>query len=262
MAVLALVPSAEAGGGLDPLLRSQRVWRANAAPQPAADVPRRPTGWDALDAVLPTGGWPDAALVEVLIAHDGLGELSLLLPMLAATVTAQRPVLLVAPPYRPYAPAWQRAGVALAGLQVLDAAPRDALWAMEQALRAGSCAAVLGWPIGVDDKSLRRLQVAAESGQCLGIAFRPARAAANPSPAPLRLQVEAGEPLRGSGASRDASGGSDASRDAVRASGASRDAFANSPADPAATPATLRVLKCRGAQPPARPLRLPFHAWQ
>lgn len=230
MTALALVPPVAAGGGpdpiglvsvgspasgLDPLLRSQRVWRANAAPQPAADVPRRPTGWDALDAVLPAGGWPDAALVEVLVAHDGLGELSLLLPMLAATATAQRPVLLVAPPYRPYAPAWQRAGVALAGLQVVDAAPRDALWAMEQALRAGSCAAVLGWPLGADDKALRRLQVATESGQCLGIAFRPARAAANPSPAPLRLQL---------------------------------DADAHGP--------RLRVLKCRGAQPPAQPLRL------
>jgi hypothetical protein len=123
-------------------------------------------------------------------------------------------VLLVAPPYRPYAPAWQRAGVRLLGLQVVEAAPRDALWAMEQALRAGSCAAVLGWPMTADDKALRRLQVAAESGQCLGVAFRPMRAATNPSPAPLRLQL-------------------DADGDGHR----------------------LRVLKCRGAQPPAWPLR-------
>jgi cell division inhibitor SulA len=200
--------------GLGPLLDSQRVWRANAAPQPAIEIPRRPTGWDALDAVLPAGGWPDAALVEVLIAHDGVGELALLLPMLAAVAAPERPVLLVAPPYRPYAPAWQRAGVRLLGLQVVEAAPRDALWAMEQALRAGSCAAVLGWPMTADDKALRRLQVAAESGQCLGVAFRPMRAATNPSPAPLRLQL-------------------DADGDGHR----------------------LRVLKCRGAQPPAWPLR-------
>jgi cell division inhibitor SulA len=135
--------------------------------------------------------------------------------MLAAVASPERPVLLVAPPYRPYAPAWQRAGVRLAGLQVVDASARDALWAMEQALRAGSCAAVLGWPMTADDKALRRLQVAAESGQCLGVAFRPARAAANPSPAPLRLQLDA-----------DAAG------------------------------RRLRVLKCRGAQPPAQALRL------
>ena len=219
MTALALVPPVDAGG-LDPLLRSQRVWRASAAPQPATHVPRRPTGWAPLDAVLPAGGWPEAALVEVLLAHDGVGELSLLLPMLAQAATRERPVLLVAPPYRPYAPAWQRAGVALAGLQVVDASPRDALWAMEQALRAGSCAAVLGWPLTAEDKALRRLQVAAESGQCLGIAFRPAHAADNPSPAPLRLRLDA-----------DAQG------------------------------SQLRVLKCRGAQPPAQALRVPAHRW-
>jgi cell division inhibitor SulA len=220
MNALALVPSTEVEAGLDPLLRSQRIWRANAAPQPLVEIPRRSTGWDALDAVLPAGGWPDAALVEVLIAHDGLGELSLLLPALAAAASAERPVLLVAPPYRPYAPAWQRAGVKLAGLQVVDAAPRDALWAMEQALRAGSCGAVLGWPLTADDKALRRLQVAAESGQCLGVAFRPAHAARNPSPASLRVQLD----TTGRGSQ-------------------------------------LRVLKCRGAQPPARPLPLPARAW-
>jgi cell division inhibitor SulA len=228
---LALVPPVETGG-LDPLLRSQRVWRAGAAPQPTVEVPRRPTGWDKLDAALPAGGWPDAALVEILIAHDGIGELALLLPALAALAARERPVLLVAPPYRPYAPAWQRAGVALAGLQVVDASPREAPWAMEQALRAGSCGAVLGWPVGVDDKGLRRLQVAAEAGQCLGVAFRPAHAAANPSPAPLRLQLDADD--RGP---RDVHG-------------------CTSVAGGRMPRATVRVLKCRGAQPPAAPLRL------
>jgi hypothetical protein len=35
------------------------------------------------------------------------------------------------------------------------------------------------------------LQVAAETGQCLGFALRPARAAENPSPAALRIAIEA-----------------------------------------------------------------------
>ena len=43
----------------------------------------QPSGYAALDAALPGGGWPEAALVEVLLAADGLGELSLLLPTLA-----------------------------------------------------------------------------------------------------------------------------------------------------------------------------------
>ena len=191
---------------LEPLLHDRRLWRGQEAP--ARDFSHRATGCAALDAALPGGGWPEAALVELLIAADGLGELSLLLPMLAALTQAQRPVLVVAPPYRINAPAWQAAGLRLSQLHVLEAAPKDALWAMEQALRAGCCGAVLGWPMQANDQELRRLQVAAEAGRTLGFAFRPLRARDNPSPAPLRLS------------------------------------FAPE----------LRLLKCRGALPPATPL--------
>ena len=118
-----------------------------------------------------------------------------------------------------YAPAWQAAGLRLSRLHLVEAAPKDALWAMEQALRAGCCGAVLGWPLQADDHALRRLQVAAEAGRTLGFVFRSLRATENPSPAPFRLSVRAS------------------------ASGDVR--------------AELRLLKCRGALPPAR--ALPFH---
>jgi len=199
---------------LDALLRDARVWRGQDSPAPARSP--HPTGLDALDAALPTGGWPEAALVEILFAADGLGELSLLLPALAALSSRQRPILVVAPPYRPYAPAWRNAGVDLAQLHLLDAGPKDALWAMEQALRAGCCGAVLGWPLQADDTALRRLQVAAETGRTPGFVFRPLAKRDAPSPAPLRLS------LRGTSSGPE-----------------------------------LRVLKCRGALPPTRPV--PFH---
>jgi cell division inhibitor SulA len=77
-------------------------------------------------------------------------------------------------------------------LQVVQASARDALWATEQCLRSAACAAVLCWPRQADDRALRRLQVAAETGQCLGFAFRDARHARNPSPAALRVQLEPG----------------------------------------------------------------------
>ena len=51
---------------------------------------------------------------------------------------------------------------------------------------------MLGWPQRADDKTLRRLQVAAEAGQAMGFLFRPLAAARNPSPAALRLQFESG----------------------------------------------------------------------
>lgn len=101
--------------------------------------------------------------------------------------------MLVAPPYRPHAPAWAAAGLDLTQLQIIHAAPKQALWATEQCLRSAACAAVLCWPHQADDRSLRRLQVAADSGQCLGFVFREAQAARNPSPASLRLQLDHGQ---------------------------------------------------------------------
>lgn len=95
---------------------------------------------------------------------------------------------LVAPPRLLHAPAWQAAGIDLGVLQVIEASPRDALWAFEQCLRSGARAAVIGWPRQADAQALRRLQVAADSGDCLGFVLRERRHAANPSPAALRLE--------------------------------------------------------------------------
>lgn len=178
--------SASGSASLDTLLSRQTVWRAGRAP--LAPARGEPTGFDAFDALLPQGGWPCAALTELLLPCDGIGELSLLLPTLARLTRAGERVLLVAPPYLPYAPAWRAAGVELSHLHVVEAAPRGALWAFEQCLRSGACAAVLGWPAQADARALRRLQVAAGSGDCLGFAFRDRRHAANPSPAALRIE--------------------------------------------------------------------------
>src|SRR3546814_10286071 len=101
-------------------------------------------------------------------------------------------VAVVAPPYLPYAPAWQAAGVDLRYIEIIDADARNALWAFEQCLRSAACGAVLGWPLHADAQALRRLQVAADGGDCLGFAFRDRKHAANPSPAALRLEHAAG----------------------------------------------------------------------
>jgi hypothetical protein len=76
--------------------------------------------------------------------------------------------------------------------------PRDALWAGVEALRCGGVAATLLWldalfrdrlPVN----SLRRLQVAVGEGGGGAFCFRPRRLAAEASPAPLRLQLQAVE---------------------------------------------------------------------
>ncbi|QOW25558.1 translesion DNA synthesis-associated protein ImuA [Lysobacter sp. H23M47] len=197
---------------LESLLESRQVWRGRPAPRAPSS---QPTGFPELDDALPEGGWPETGLTELLLPADGVGELRLLWPTLARLSQADGMIALIAPPYLPYAPAWMNAGIRLQRLQIVRADPRDALWATEQCLRSAACSAVLCWPRQVDDRALRRLQVAAEAGQCLGFALRPMKAAANPSPAALRIAVDA-------------------------------------------DPARLRVLKCRGGNPP--PQAIPFAA--
>ena len=202
---------------LDTLLAARTLWHAGRSAAIAADG--EPTGHDALDALLPQGGWPRRSLTELLLPADGVGELALLLPTLARMTQAGSTVAVIAPPYIPYAPAWQAAGVDLSLLEIVDAAPRDALWAFEQCLRSGACAAVLGWPVQAAGPALRRLQVAADSGECLGFALRDRRHAANPSAAALRLEAVS-----------DAQGGS-----------------------------TWQVRKCRGGPAPAQTFALVAH---
>ena len=172
---------------IEALLATRTLWHAGRSAAIAHDG--EPTGFDALDALLPQRGWPRRALTELLLPADGVGELSLLLPTLARLTQAGGTAALVAPPYVPYAPAWQAAGVELSQLQVINASPRDALWTFEQCLRSGACAAVLGWPATGDAQALRRLQVAADSGDCLGFVLRDGRHGRNPSPAALRLEA-------------------------------------------------------------------------
>lgn len=173
---------------LDDLLQQRRIWKAQPTPLPPS---AQPTGHVALDALLPTGGWPESALSEILMPSEGVGELQLLWPTLARLTRSAERVVLVAPPHVPYPQAWQAAGVDLRWLAIIQASGRDALWATEQCLRSGSCGAVLCWPQRADDRALRRLQVAAETGQTLAFAYRPMQEAINPSPAALRIAVDA-----------------------------------------------------------------------
>jgi len=173
---------------LEEILQRQPVWLGRA---PQLSAPAIPTGFQALDSELPGGGWPSGALTEILGSQQGIGELQLVLPALAALTWAGKRVVWLAPPHLPYAPALAAAGINLSQLVVVRApGRRDALWAAEQALRAGCCHALLGWfrRAGYDD--LRRLAVAAEGSAAWIALFRPREAAAESSPACLRLALE------------------------------------------------------------------------
>jgi hypothetical protein len=181
------------------ILADARVWKL----KDASAAPARPvwsTGCGSLDARLPGGGWPTASLVEVLLDDTGLGEVQLFLPALVACQRAayggvDAPWLVfIAPPHEPYAPALAQQGIELGRLLIVrpDTAT-EALWAAEQALSSGVCAAVLLWLKGTDDRWLRRLKLAAEAGGALGVLFRPERHRFESSPASLRMLMSQGE---------------------------------------------------------------------
>jgi cell division inhibitor SulA/protein ImuA len=174
------------------LLRHPALWRGGdgGAPETLS------TGFRALDARLPGGGWPLATLIELLVPAAGVGEIRLLLPALRGLTTAAdaepRWVVWLAPPHLPYAPALADAGLDPARMLVIrPRAGLDRLWAMEQALRSGACAAVLGWAGEASDAALRRLKLAAEEGRTPAFLLRPSAHRGDGSPAALRLALAA-----------------------------------------------------------------------
>jgi protein ImuA len=178
------------------------------------------TGFAALDAELPGGGWPHRVLTELLLAHPGVGEMRLLAPALAAisrgvaagetgAIAPSRCIMLFDPPAALAACVLGQLGVDLQQTiivygregargaamlrRLLPSA--DVLWAMEQALRSGQVGAVLAWPphrLRAD--AVRRLQLAAARHDGPVFFFRDLRARLEASPAPLRLALHAAGP--------------------------------------------------------------------
>jgi protein ImuA len=171
---------------LQELLAHPSVWRGRSR----AAIPTLSTGFAALDAGLPGGGWPRHGLVEILTPQPGVGELYLLLPALAALskLSPARWCTWVSPPQEPFAPALQAHGVALD--RVLIVKTHLPLWAHEQALKSGAAAMALAWLPRASPRAVRRLQLAAEQGRALGVLYRSQRFASEASPAMLRLLLE------------------------------------------------------------------------
>ena len=185
------------------LLAHPSVWRGRSR----AALETFSTGFAALDAGLPGGGWPRHGLVEILTPRPGVGELYLLLPVLAALSRAvpARWCTWVSPPHEPFAPALQAHGVALERMLLVRTLPslsgaRNSQrrrgdgdmnsWTLEQALRSGACGIALAWLPRVSPRAIRRLQLAAEQGRALGVLYRSQRFAHVASPAMLRVMLD------------------------------------------------------------------------
>ena len=157
-----------------------------------------PSGFPALDANLPGGGWPRRALTELLLPHPGVGEIRLLAPCLVTTQRAGRLVMLFDPPVALSASALAQLGFDVDQLLIINTRTRviagsDSLWALEQALKSGHVGAVLAWlPPRLRTERLRRLQLAAQAHDGPAFVFCEMSAAQRPTAAPLRLALRAG----------------------------------------------------------------------
>jgi protein ImuA len=167
------------------------LWRATGyAAAPAAVVP---SGWAALDAQLPGGGWPSRAVCEILLAQPASVEWRLLAPALQQVTAGGGTVVAVAPPQPPYLP-----GLIPAGLDerrfvwVRADAPAQRLWAVEQLVKADAAGAVVAWLPQARPEHLRRLQVCAQACAGLVLLCRPQAAQHEASAAPLRLHAAPG----------------------------------------------------------------------
>lgn len=132
------------------------------------------TGYPQFDDILPRRGWPQNGLVEIITPNEGMGELQLLIPLMRSVIDQGQWILWVSPPHLVYAPALIQAGINTAHILVvsLDTPCKDALWSIEKALQTSSCGLVLAWQNWLPGKVLRRLQLAAEDGNTLGVLFK------------------------------------------------------------------------------------------
>lgn len=152
---------------------------------------RSSTGCAALDALLPRGGYAAGSVVEYLRSTPACGASTLVWAAAAAALEATDGFLVVVDTHHHiYPPSLVSHGIDLA--KVIFVRPQsqaDAMWAVDQALRTQTVAAVIAELERIDDRSARRLQLAAESGQGLALLLRGWQARQQPSWAEVQWMV-------------------------------------------------------------------------
>jgi protein ImuA len=174
-----------------PLDLGAALWRGDQLG--GAPVITRPSGFAALDAQLPGGGWPCRQVTELLQAQPGQWEWRLLGPALRSVTEAGAPVVLIGPPQRPHLPGLAHGGLGGRGLVWVQAqTPAERLWTAEQLLKANAAGALVAWLPQARPEQIRRLQVLAQHFAGLVWLCRPAAAQHEASAAPLRLLASVG----------------------------------------------------------------------
>ncbi|WP_169306990.1 translesion DNA synthesis-associated protein ImuA [Ferrimonas sediminicola] len=169
---------------VDSLLKRDDLWLASQWQQEPCGIA---TGFPGLDRHLARQGWPNCGVVEVLVADPGSGEVLLLQSLM--TPAQDQWLLLICPPFVPYAPAWSRKLDLSRLLCLTELDRKEQLWAAEQALASGSCQRVLLWLDALSVSESRRLQLAAERGDSVALVFLPLALEQQSHPVGLRLRL-------------------------------------------------------------------------
>jgi cell division inhibitor SulA len=148
------------------------------------------TGFSDLDEQL-QGGFPDQGVVDI---HSpfGIGELRLLCPTLVLRQQRYDESLLIfiAPPLTINSEMLGEFGLNLEHTVVIQTSSvHEVLWSTEQCLKSGCCHTVLVWQQGLEIAQVKRLQLAAEKGQCVLFMLRQSKADSLPLPVTLALKL-------------------------------------------------------------------------
>ena len=179
MQALPLSPEASAGKaqqilqpGVLPAAVAALLWRGDQLGRAAATVV--PTGFAALDAELPGGGWPCGTLTELLQPQPSVAEWRLLGPALGRLAATGRTVALVGPPKPPHPPGLAQAGIDPARLLWLQAdTPAERLWCAEQLAGCAGCAVVAWLPQARPSRSAACSSSSRAPTTCCSSAGRP-----------------------------------------------------------------------------------------
>jgi hypothetical protein len=149
------------------------------------------TGCPALDRVLPRRGITRGSLLECLDDHTGSGAETLAVVLTRAVGRSHGLVVILDRQRQFYPLAMAAWGIALEHLVVIQPATEaEELWAATQALRSRAVSAVWLRRDRLTPFDFRRLRLAAEEGETLGILLRPIRVRGQPTWADVQWSVQ------------------------------------------------------------------------
>ena len=169
----------------------RQLCRGTASRTQSDERPRLSMGIPSLDALLPHRGLECGSLVEWLVPVEGSGASILALQGVRATLDRQQVWAVVDPTGEFHAPAVQGWGISLESLLLLrTSSVPDAMWTVEQCLRCPAVGITWFHAEHLPDRVVQRWKIATESGNGLGVLFRPVTAARQASWADVRWRVQ------------------------------------------------------------------------